>query len=78
MIEKIKKILSGALEIVAALVLLVAVVAYIGLTGIMSATVINEMRLDTYVDYSTGVEMVMLFFLLIWVPILLVRSLARR
>tara|TARA_Y100000310_G_scaffold276207_1_gene293203 strand:+ start:444 stop:683 length:240 start_codon:yes stop_codon:yes gene_type:complete len=78
MFERIKKILGGALEIVAGLVVFGAGVAYIGLSGILSATVINEIRLDTYIDYSTGIEMVVLFFLLVWVPILLVRSVGGR
>jgi len=78
MFERIKKILSGALEIVAALIVFGAAVAYIGLTAIMTATVINEIRLDTYIDYTTGAEIVMLFFLLVWVPILAVRSLGGR
>jgi hypothetical protein len=78
MFERIKKILGGALGIVAGLVVFGAGVAYIGLSGILSATVINEIRLDTYIDYSTGIEMVVLFFLLVWVPILLVRSVGGR
>ena len=78
MFERIKKILGGALGIVAGLVVFGAGVAYIGLGGILSATVINEIRLDTYIDYSTGIEMVVLFFLLVWVPILLVRSVGGR
>ena len=78
MFERIKKILSGALEIVAGLIVFAALVAYIGLSGIMSATVINEIRLDTYITYSMGIEMVMLFFLLVWAPILLVRSVGGR
>ena len=78
MFERIKKILAGALEIVAGIVVFGALVAYIGMSGIMSATVINEIRLDTYIDYSTGIEMVMLFFLLVWVPILLARSVGGR
>ena len=74
MFERIKKILHGCMEVLAALVVFLAMVAYLGLTGTMVAIVTNELRLDTYLSISTGVEMVLLFFLLVWAPLLAFRA----
>ena len=78
MFERIKKILHGCMEVLAALVVFLAVVAYVGLTGTMVSIVTNELRLDTYLSISTGVEIVLLFFLLVWAPILAFRAMGER
>jgi VIT1/CCC1 family predicted Fe2+/Mn2+ transporter len=62
------------MEVLAALVVFLAMIAYLGLTGTMVAIVTNELRLDTYLSISTGVEMVLLFFLLVWAPLLAFRA----
>jgi hypothetical protein len=49
-------------------------IAYLGLTGTMATIVTNELRLDTYLSTSTGVQMVLLFFLLVWAPLLAFRA----
>jgi hypothetical protein len=74
MFERIKKILHGCMEVLAALVVFLAMIAYLGLTGTMVAMVTNELRLDTYLSVSAGVEMVLLFFLLVWAPLLAFRA----
>ena len=74
MFERIKKILHGCMEVLAALVVFLAMIAYLGLNGTMVAIVTNELRLDTYLSISTGVEMVLLFFLLVWAPLLAFRA----
>jgi len=78
MFERIKKILQGCMEVLAALVVFLAMVAYVGLTGTMVSIVTNELRLDTYLGISTGVEIVLLFFLLVWGPILAFRAMGER
>ena len=42
MFERIKKILHGCMEVLAALVVFLAMIAYLGLTGTMVAIVTNE------------------------------------
>jgi|3_EtaG_2_1085321.scaffolds.fasta_scaffold20068_4 hypothetical protein len=74
MFERIKKILHGCMEVLAALVVFLAMIAYLGLTGTMATIVTNELRLDTYLSTSTGVQMVLLFFLLVWAPLLAFRA----
>ncbi len=66
------------MEVVAALTVFLALVAYVGMTAITLTFVINDLRLDTYVSLSTGVEIVMLIFLLVWAPILALRSFSQR
>jgi len=78
MFEKVKRFLSGCLEVVAALIVFLAMIAYLGLTAITLTFVINDLRLDTYVSLGTGVEIVMLIFLLVWAPILVLRSFSQR
>ncbi len=78
MFERIKKILQGCMEVLAALVVFLAMVAYVGLTGTMVSIVTNELRLDTYLSTSTGVQMVLLFFLLVWAPLLAFRAMGER
>jgi hypothetical protein len=78
MFERIKKILHGCMEVLAALVVFLAMIAYLGLTGTMATIVTNELRLDTYLSTSTGVQMVLLFFLLVWAPLLAFRAMGER
>ena len=78
MLEKVKRFLSGCLEVVAGVTVFLAMIAYLGLTAITLTFVINDLRLDTYVSLGTGVEIVMLIFLLVWAPILVLRSFSQR
>ena len=78
MFERIKKILHGCMEVLAALVVFLAMIAYLGLTGTMATIVTNELRLDTYLSTSTVVQMVLLFFLLVWAPLLAFRAMGER
>jgi hypothetical protein len=78
MFEKVKRFLSGCLEVVAALFVFLAMMAYIGLTAITLTFVINDLRLDTYMSLGTGVEIVMLIALLVWAPIFALCSFRQR
>ncbi len=78
MLEKVKRFLSGCLEVVAALFVFLVMTAYLGLTAITLTFVINDLRLDTYVSLGTGVEIVMLIVLLVWAPIFVLRSFKQR
>ena len=62
---------------VLATILLLAVVSYVGINTIIMTEVINDLRLDTYVSLETGFGIVILIFLLGWVPWWAHRSLNR-
>ena len=76
--DKIKTIMSRCLDLIALIVLACVVVGYVICTGITMTFVVNDLRLDTYIDFSTGMEMVLLFYLLVWVPIVAFRALGGR
>ena len=44
------------------------IVAYGLYAGVVTTLVLNDLRLDTYVGFSTGAQLVLLVFLLVWVP----------
>ena len=53
---------------VVALILVGTMMAYFVINSVIMSTVINDLRLDTYVGYDTGFSVVLLIFLLGWVP----------
>jgi hypothetical protein len=75
--NKAKEILRHCLNLVLAVVLLVAVVFYVGINTIILTEVINDLRMDAYVSLETGFGIVMLVFLLGWGPWWLHRVLNR-
>ncbi len=53
--------------------------AYVGICSLILASVVNELRLDTYIYFKTGFGIVSLILLLFWVPAwLLMRRLRGR
>ncbi len=76
--DKFKIIMNKCLDVVAAVFLVIVVVGYVICTGITMTFVVNDLRLDTYIDFSTGMEMVLLFYLLVWAPILAYRTVGGR
>jgi len=49
--------------------------AYVLINGLIMTRVINDLRLDTYVNFDTGLGVVMLILLLGWGPVWISRSL---
>jgi hypothetical protein len=78
MYERIKALLHHCLNGVVAIIILLAAVSYIGMNTIIMTEVINDLRLDSYVSLETGFGIVMLIFLLGWVPWWGHRALNRR
>ena len=76
--DRIKTTMRKCLDVVAAVFLVIVVVGYVICAGITTTFVINDLRLDTYIDFSTGMEIVLLFYLLVWVPILAFRAVGGR
>lgn len=61
-------------DLVVALIVLGLYAVYIGISSFIMTQVINDLRLDTYIDFSTGFGIVSLVLLLVWVPIWLMRE----
>jgi|3_EtaG_2_1085321.scaffolds.fasta_scaffold83632_1 hypothetical protein len=76
--DKAKALLHQALNVVLAIILLLACISYVGINSMLLTGVINDLRLDTYVGLDTGLGIVMLVFLLGWGPVWLNRNLQDR
>ena len=72
--DRLKKGMHHFMNVVLALVLAGACGAYVLINSVIMASVINDLRLDTYVNIETGFEVVMLILMLGWVPAWLMRS----
>ena len=75
MYERMKTLLRRCVDLVVALVLVGAMLAYLMINTVVATHLINDLRLDTYVTYETGFGVVLLVLLLGWGPVWLMRSL---
>ncbi len=78
MYDRMKRFLMRCVDVVMVLVLLGAMGAYVVINSVIVTSVLNDLRLDTYITYETGLGVVMLVLLLGWGPVWLARSLRRR
>ena len=75
--NKIKKILQQGLNVVVAIILVLACFSYVGINSILVTEIINALRLDTYVTLETGFSVVLVVLLMGWGPVWLMRSLRK-
>ena len=75
MYERMKAFLYHCINVVLAMVLIGACGAYVLINSMIMTRVINDLRLDTYVNFDTGMGIVMLILLLGWGPVWINRSL---
>ena len=78
MYERMKAFLYHCINVVLAMVLIGACGAYVIISSLIMTRVINDLRLDTYVNFDTGMGIVMLILLLGWGPVWINRSLRDR
>ena len=78
MYERMKAFLYHCINVVLAMVLIGACGAYVLINGLIMTRVINDLRLDTYITFDTGMGIVMLVLLLGWGPVWISRSLNDR
>ena len=78
MYERMKAFLYHCINVVLAMVLVSACGAYVLISSLIMTRVINDLRLDTYVNFDTGMGIVMLILLLGWGPVWISRSLRDR
>jgi len=62
------------INVILAIILLAACLTYVAINSILMTSVINTLRLDTYITVDTGFSIVMLVLLLVWAPVWLIRS----
>ena len=66
------------MDAVVAFFVIVVIAGYIGISSFIMTSVVNDLRLDTYIDFDTGFGIVSLVLFLVWVPIWLLRESGRR
>ena len=75
MYDRMKIFLHQCISILLAAVIGGLTMLYIGINGFLMTRVINNLRLDTYVSFDTGMGIVMLIILLGWGPAWLISRL---
>ena len=78
MYDRIKNLLQYFINVVVGLTLLALGCFYVGVSGALVTSVINDLRLDTYVDVRTGCAIVLVILLLSWGPVWVSRSVRRQ
>ena len=78
MYERMKAFLYHCINVVLAMVLIGGCASYVLINSLIMTRVINDLRLDTYVTFDTGMGIVMLILLLGWGPVWISRSLRDR
>ena len=73
-----KRFLMRCVDVLLAIILVGAMGSYVIINSVLVTSVVNDLRLDTYVTYDTGFGIVMLILLLGWGPVWLSRTLNRR
>jgi|1_EtaG_2_1085319.scaffolds.fasta_scaffold03833_5 hypothetical protein len=66
--DKVKELLIKGINMLTGVFLGLGIIAYVLYAGVVTTLVLNDLRLDTYVAYSTGAQLVLLVFLLVWIP----------
>jgi hypothetical protein len=77
MLDRVRNLLHYFINVVVGLTLLVLGCFYVGVSGALVTGVINDLRLDTYVDARTGCAIVLVILLLGWAPLWVSHSVRR-
>jgi hypothetical protein len=71
MYDRMKTFIKGASSIVALAALCLIICGYLATVSLLVTKVINDLRLDTYVETSTGCSIVIIVVALVWMPYLI-------
>jgi len=69
MYDRMKSFLIKALNVVVALLILGVGTIYAAISGVLATMVINDLRLDAYIGGETGVAIVLLLVMLVYLPL---------
>jgi len=78
MLDKLKTVLRKAVDVIAVILAICVVMVHIVFAGIITTAVVNTWRLDSYIDPITGVGMVVLLFMVVWIPLWVIKRGDRR
>ena len=69
MYDRMKGFLLRILNLVVSPLIVAVAGIYAGIGGILTTVVINDLRLDSYIGFETGVAMVLLLVMLGYIPL---------
>jgi len=76
--NRIKSLLLRCIDVFSILVTIAIVIFVMISQGVVLTSVINVWKLDTYLELTTGVEIVFLLFTLLWLPLWLLVTYGKR
>ena len=69
MYDRMKSLLLRMLNLIASLLIVAVAGVYAAIGGILTTVVINDLRLDAYIGFETGMAMVLLLVMLGYIPL---------
>mgnify|MGYP000603724802 FL=1 len=78
MYDRMKRLLLSGVHLVVTGLLAVTGMLYGCISGVMLTRVINDFRLDTYLGAETGLSIILLLVMVVYIPIWFMISLANK
>jgi hypothetical protein len=78
MYDRMKRLLLSGVHLVVTGLLAVTGMLYGCISGVMLTRVINDFRLDTYLGVETGLSIILLLVMVVYIPIWFMISLANK
>ena len=78
MYDRVKRLLLSGVHLVVTGLLAVTGMLYGCISGVMLTRVINDFRLDTYLGAETGLSIILLLVMVVYIPIWFMISLANK
>jgi len=78
MYDRMKRLLLSGLHLIAATLLALTGMLYGCISGVMLTRVINDFRLDTYLGVETGLSIILLLVMVVYIPVWFMISLANK
>jgi len=69
MYDRMKGFLLRMANLIVSLLIVAVAGIYAAIGGILTTTVINDLRLDAYIGFETGIAMVLLLIMLGYIPL---------
>ena len=68
MYDRMKNLLLRMLSLVVSLLVIAVLGIYGTIAGVLTTAIVNDIRLDTYLGFDTGVAFVLLLVMLVYTP----------
>ncbi len=68
MYDRMKRLLYSMLNVLASALILMVVTIYATINGFLITTIMNDLRLDTYLGLDTGLAITLAIVMMVYVP----------